>query len=190
VRPRSGSSAAAKRRRPAAPDGAPRQAGFTLIELSMVVLIIAIIASFGVPYLRSVTGVQLTASTRRLANVTRYLYAEAAFRGEVLVLNVDLDRQGWWIGELDPDTGELREDAGVLSKPVLLPEGVRLVDVALPGAGTITQGTVPVLFYPEGWADPAVFHLADDRGTAYTVRVDPLRGRGEVYDGYQDFSAG
>jgi prepilin-type N-terminal cleavage/methylation domain-containing protein len=161
------------------------QHGFTLIELSIVVLIIAIVTYFAFPRLRSLSGAELSASTRRLAQTTRYLYEEAALRGSVLTLFFDLDQQQYWVAHTEEGTGYPIEDTDLLARRVALPEGVRITDVDVPGIGTIAQGLVPARFYPEGYADQALVHLADADGHTYTVRVDPLRGRGEVLEGYQ-----
>jgi prepilin-type N-terminal cleavage/methylation domain-containing protein len=162
------------------------QHGFTLIELSIVVLIIAIVTYFAFPRLRSLSGAELSASTRRLAQTTRYLYEEAALRGSVLTLFFDLDQQQYWVAHPEEGTGYPIEDTDLLARRVALPEGVRITDVDVPGIGTISQGLVPARFYPEGYADQALVHLADADGHTYTVRIDPLRGRGEVLEGYQN----
>jgi prepilin-type N-terminal cleavage/methylation domain-containing protein len=161
------------------------ESGFTLIELSIVILIIAIIANFSLPRLRSLTGAELSAATRRLAQMTGYLYDEAGLRGTVLTLTFDLDRQEYWVTHPEEDTGLPVEDTDLLARRVQLPPDVRIADVEVPGAGKISQGVVPTRFYPEGYADRSLIHLADADGHAYTVRVDPVRGRGEVLEGYQ-----
>ena len=166
------------------------QAGFTLIELSIVILVIAIVARIAVPKIRSISGAELTAATRRLANTTRYLYDEAAVRGVVLALYFDLDRQQYWVARPDEATGLLVEDEDILGRRVALPRDVRIVDVFVPGAGTLSAGLVPTHFYPEGYADRSVVHLADVEGHAYSMRIDPVHGRGEVSEGYLDVGAG
>jgi general secretion pathway protein H len=167
--------------------GARSDRGFTLIELTIVVFIIAIVAGIAIPRLRDVTGVELTSTTRRLSNTVRYLYEEAALRGLPYALVFDLDSQTYWVSKLDSETGEYVEDDSLLSRKVTLPDGVRVVDVILPVAGKVAAGIAPTHFYPEGFADESVVHLADERDHAYTLRIDPVRGRGEVYDGYKEF---
>jgi len=164
--------------------------GFTLIELSIVIFIIAIVARIAIPRLRSITGAELTAATRRLGHMTRYLYEEAALRGAVLELTFDLDRQEYWVGHAEEGTGLVVEDTDLLARRVRLPPDVRIADVFVPGVGTFAQGTVLTRFYPEGYADRSVIHLTDDGGHAYTVRVDPVHGRGEVSEGYHDAAGG
>jgi prepilin-type N-terminal cleavage/methylation domain-containing protein len=162
---------------------AQAEAGFTLIELSIVVLIIAIVARIAIPRLRSLTGAELTATTRRLANTTRYLYEEAALRGTVLTLYFDLDRQEYWVAHAEEDTDTLVEDTDLLARRVTLPPDVRIADVVVPGVGKFDQGLVSTRFYPEGYADRSVIALVDDEGHSYTLRIDPIRGRAEISEG-------
>jgi prepilin-type N-terminal cleavage/methylation domain-containing protein len=162
-----------------------RERGFTLIELSIVILILAIVARFAIPKIRSITGAELGATTRRLAQTTHYLYEEAALSGATYTLYLDLDRQEYWVERADPLTGESVEDADLLARRVRLPPDVRIADVGVPGAASRSAGVVPTRFFPEGYADGSVIHLRDSEGHAYTLQIDPLRGRGEVYEGYR-----
>ncbi len=161
--------------------------GFTLIELSIVILIIAVVTRFAVPKLRSITGAELGASTRRIANTAHYLYEEAALRGTVLTLYIDLDRQQYWVGEDDDSADPEGDPSDPIERRHELPDGVRITDVIIPGAGKVSAGLVPSRFYPEGYADDSIIHLEDAEGHNYTVRIDPIRGRGEVSDGYRSF---
>jgi prepilin-type N-terminal cleavage/methylation domain-containing protein len=163
------------------------RAGFTLIELSIVIFIIAIIATIAVPRIRDVMRTELGSTTRRLSNASRFLYEEATLRGTVLALVVDLERQAYWVARVDPATGELQPDDDLLSKPVIMPPDVRIADVVLPSVGKLSQGVASTYFYPEGWADAAVIHIVDRNRDAYTVRIDPVRGKGEVLEGYKEF---
>ncbi len=160
--------------------------GFTLIELSIVILIIAIVTSIALPRLRSVTAAELSAAARRLSATTRYLYEESALRGAPLVLFFDLDHQEYWVAHSEEGTGQLVEDTDLLARRVRLPPAVRIADVFVPGTGTFSEGLVPTRFYPEGYADRSVVHLVDDDGHAYTLQIDPVRGRGEVSEGYRE----
>jgi len=184
------------RRSPALSTGptrtSPRQrtgsAGFTLLELSIVILILAIAASFVIPRLRDAQSTALAASAARLATTARLLYEEAAFRRTPMRLNLDLDKQVYWVTVFrdDLDTPEFVPDTAMLTRPVALPDAVAFADVVLPALGTVTEGVVFAQFFPEGYADALLVHLMNRRNEYATMAIEPLTGRTRVGDGYID----
>jgi general secretion pathway protein H len=166
-------------------------AGFTLLELSIVLLILAIAATFVIPRLRNADSAALQSSAARLATTVRYLYAEAAFRRRPMRLNLDLDKQAYWVTVLndDPDEPEFVVDGSPLSRPTVLHDAVAFADVVLPALGTVEEGVVFAQFLPEGWADPLVVHLKGARNEYATLAIDPLTGRTRVGEGYIELGA-
>jgi len=160
--------------------------GFTLIELSIVLLILAIAVSFLVPRLRNVDNAALTSSAARLATTSRYLYEEAAFRRRPMRLNFDLDKHRYWVTVLndDPTDPEFVLEDGELARPVILPGTVTFADVALPATGVLHEGIVYAEFQPEGYVDPLVVHLTNARHEFATLAIDPLTGRTRVAGEY------
>jgi general secretion pathway protein H len=160
--------------------------GFTLLELAIVLLILGIAASFVVPRLRSTDDVALQASAERLASTARWLYEEAAFRRLPMRLNVDLDKQVYWVTVFNDDLEqpEFVVDGSPLAQPVALPDAVAFVDVVVPAVGMVEEGIVFAEFSPEGWADALVVHLEGRRGGRATLAVEPLTGRARVAEGY------
>ncbi len=168
---------------------ATRAAGFTLLELSIVLLILAIAASFVIPRLRSADSAALTSGAARLATTARYLYEEAAFRRRPMRLNLDLDKHAYWVTVLndDPDDPQFVPDDSLLTRPTALPASVAFVDVVLPALGVVRDGLVFAQFFPEGYADPLVVHLTNARHEFATLALEPLTGRTRVADTYVDF---
>jgi prepilin-type N-terminal cleavage/methylation domain-containing protein len=160
--------------------------GFTLLELSVVLLILGIALSFLAPRLRDPEGMALASSTARLATAARYLYDEAAYRRVPMRLNLDLDHQTYFVTELgsDPDKIEFVPTRSPLARPVALPDSVAFRDVVLPAVGVVTEGTVFAQFSPEGWADPLVVHLRSRSGRETTMAIEPLTGRTRIADAY------
>ena len=163
-----------------------RSSGFTLIELAVVLLILGISASFLVPRLRDPEATALVSSAERLATTARYLYDEAAYQRLPMRLNLDLDRQTYFVTVLggDADAPEFVPVESSLARPVVLPDSVAFRDVVLPAVGTVTEGIVFAQFSPEGWADPLVVHLRGRSGGDATMAMEPLTGRTRVADRY------
>jgi general secretion pathway protein I len=147
--------------------------GFTLIELTIVIFVIAIVSAITVPRLRGLAAVELSATTRRLSNTTRFLFEEAAFQSTTYALNLDIGNQAYWVTRFDRESGEFVEDPSILTRRVALPRDIRMVDVVLPAYGKLDGGIAIAFFYPEGFADPAVIHLIDthdtDRAAGFTL---------------------
>ena len=138
---------------------------------------------------RSPTGPAL----RRLATTARLLYEEAAFRRAPMRLNLDLDKQVYWVTilDLDADGGpDFVPDTTPLARPVALPDAVAFADVVLPALGTVREGVVFAQFLPEGYADPLVVHLTNRRSEYATLAVEPLTGRTRIGEGYLELETG
>ena len=162
------------------PPSESRAHGFTLIELTIVLLILGIAASFVIPRLRDADSTALTSSAARLATTARYLYEEAAFRRRPMRLNLDLDKQAYWVTVLndDPDDPQFVVEDSPIARPVALPRAVTFADVVLPVLGTVHEGLVFAQFLPEGYADPLVVHAAErhSRIGEGRERVEPAGG--------------
>ena len=162
--------------------------GFTLLELTVVLFIVGLLLVIVVPHLGDVGGARLEATAKRLAAVVRYLSGEAALQNRPYRLNYDLDKHTYWITVLTPtaDGAEFQEDESLLSRPVQLPQAITFADVQAPGIGRVSTGHVYTHFLPQGYTDPTLIHLRDQRSHVMTVFIPPLTGEARVYDGYID----
>lgn len=179
---------AALSRHPSLKPQAPNPNGFTLLELTVVLFIIGLLIVAIVPRFGDITGARLNTSARRLAAVVRYLSGEAALRNRPYQLHYDLDKQEYWVTALVPtqDSAEFKFDSSPLSRPVQLPPAVTFADVQTPGVGRVSTGRISTYFHPQGYADPTVIHLRDQRARAVTILIPSLTGEARVYEGYVD----
>lgn len=161
-----------------------KEAGFTLIELAVVVLIIALLSSLTIPMVTGFGQDRLESSARRLAGSVKYLYNESALKKREyrLVFNLDEGTFGAkyidFKGELVPAEGRWQEQR--------LKGDVRIRDVDVTGRGKVTSGEATTIIRPVGWLEETVIHLQED-DRMMTVRLMPFTGQSEIYEGYREF---
>lgn len=169
--------------------GVSSNAGFTLVELIMVILVIGIMLAVTMP---RVGGVFERQQLRRTVNVlrgtVRYLQARAALTKRVYRLIVDLDQHVLSVCYLTAEgcqpepTRELRD--------YVVPDAVHILDVVTPQGEKIREGQAMTHFHPTGLAEPSMIHLEGSYAQRLTVLIEPLAGRIKVFDGYVEPESG
>ncbi|MGH7986065.1 MAG: pilus assembly FimT family protein [Candidatus Binataceae bacterium] len=160
--------------------------GFTLIEIAVVLFIIGLVMTLAMPYFGSLQRASLRSQAHQLAVRASYLYEEAAAQKVVLRINFDLTHNTYFVTRMDPFAPRpiYVAETGLAGQRVQLPPNVRIVDITVEGLGTFKRGMVQCQFYPSGYADGAVIHMADEHGDAYTLNINPLTGRVSAMRGY------
>ncbi len=194
------------------------EAGFTLIEMVVVLLLAALVITLAVPQFKARTDADLKHSALKLAATIEYTFNQAAFRRETYRLHYDLGSSRYWLDKFvdpaaeaaakagnaeplgeqaetpPPDEGDA--DAGqphyvvdrrILSQPVTLPDGVQITDVTTQYLESTSEGEAFTHFFPDGYVEPTVVHLADRNKKEYTLYVSPLSGKVKVLAGRREF---
>jgi prepilin-type N-terminal cleavage/methylation domain-containing protein len=158
-------------------------AGFTLLEISLVLVIITVVLALVLPRLQDSGHTELQAQAHRLQSMFRLLRSEAVLNGAAYRLNYDLDQQRYFI-TVDEPSGDI-DALGMLARPSTLADPVAITDIVLPTlVGKVAQGQIYTVFYPDGSIDRTVIHLGNGR-EFYTVYLD-LMNRLRMEPGYHE----
>ena len=163
-------------------------AGFTLIEILLVVFLLGAFLSVAAPGLFGTDDMSLRRASRGLVTTIRHLYARAAFEKRVYRLSFDVDSGEYWTEVLVGNRFAAEGDSVPGKRK--LPAGVSFADVQTERTrGKVTSGREAfILFLPTGFVDPAVVHLAAGRDGFYTLSTSPHTGVARVFDEYVEFS--
>lgn len=159
--------------------------GFTLLELAVVIFVMGLMLMIALPYFGGIKSEQLRGAARQLAGRATYLFEQASAQKVVIRLVFDLNRNAYHVMVLDPYSARpaFRPDHSPGDASVFLPPDVYIRNVTVEGIGTYSHGAVACQFYPEGYADATLIHLADTSGDVITLGLSPLTGRVRIANG-------
>ncbi len=153
--------------------------GYTLIELSVVVFLIALMLSLSVPRIRdTLFADNLKAATRRLAGASRELKNEAIREHVDYILHLDISAPGFWTYSADTTAEKLAE---IRKRAVRFADGVTISGFIRPGQEKINEGDVEIRFHREGYIEPAVVYLTEGE-RSFTIVFHPFLDRVTVYE--------
>jgi prepilin-type N-terminal cleavage/methylation domain-containing protein len=150
-----------------------RSAGFTLLELMMVVLVIALVLSVSYPSLsRGSTALHLRATGRDVLNIFRYAREKAVT--EQTGMKITVDRQNQQL--------VLSDNLGDGKRSYAPPNDVKIERITLAGE-EIVDGPMVVRFLPNGGSDSAEVLLRSRTGLFLRVLTDPITGGARIESG-------
>jgi general secretion pathway protein H len=159
--------------------------GYTLIELSVVVLLIGMMLLIAIPRVRdTLLNDDLLAAARQIIGASRELRNEAVREQVDYILHLDLNQPGFWTYSADT-TGEKR--AEIRKGAVRFPEAIRIAGVRHFEEIRKTEGEADVRFFRKGYTEPTVIHLTKEDRTL-TLVFNPFLPAVSVYDKYLDFT--
>jgi prepilin-type N-terminal cleavage/methylation domain-containing protein len=167
-----------------------RSAGFTLLEIMVVIIIIGTIMAIAIPKMNDMFETNLKSTIRKLAGAVQFCFNESVIKQTPLRLNFDLVTGEYWLSYLSVNgqTGEFVDTPNEMFDHQKLPSGVFLKDMATPHSQEKrTEGTDFISFFPTGYAEKAVLHLSSRDGRVFTLVVKSMTGRLTVYDREIDF---
>jgi prepilin-type N-terminal cleavage/methylation domain-containing protein len=152
------------------------QAGFTLLELLLVLLILAVVVGMSIPRFRhTFRYLQLQLFASDVARVFTYANRRAVARGETLRIHFDVEGRRFWLlraTEASPGV-EFERIAGKLGR-----------GLSVPGAIFLDSRAREVTFYPDGRADPFEMLIIEDQEERYRLVTDAWTGRVKLLESH------
>jgi prepilin-type N-terminal cleavage/methylation domain-containing protein len=191
-----------------------RRAGFTLIEIIVVVALIAVISIIALPSVSSYFQVSMESASRKMASTFKEAYNAAAITGNVYRLAYDLKAGEYWVESGPPntllDTKESLEkaesrrrfgikdedkpkslfsmDKSVTRKKIALPSGVKFEDVITQQSKDPLTAPTTLLAYthifPQGLTEQSIVHLTDTSNHHASLVFTSIGGRTDLYQRY------
>jgi prepilin-type N-terminal cleavage/methylation domain-containing protein len=168
--------------RPVKPGLTSHPRGFTLIELTMVILIIGFLLSLTVPRLRDVVLTDNLKTTVRILTATiRQLRYQAIKDHTEYFLKFDFGSNRFLTDS--PYMSE-EERAVAIKNSFSPPSDVRVIDICFKGEEKKTSGEISISFSKEGYISPGVIHLVSEDGRRFTLSLSPFLGSVNALEGY------
>jgi general secretion pathway protein H len=152
-----------------------RCAGFTLLELIMVIVVIALSIAISFPALsRGTAALHLRSAGRDVLNVLRYAREKA----------ITEQREMHFVAEKQGRQVVLTDELGEGGKPHALPRDI-VVDSVFAGGEEIREGPLVIRFLPNGSSTPATIVLKSSAGGYLRIATDPITGGARILVGQE-----
>jgi len=163
--------------------GIKKSEGFTLIELTIIIVILGVMLSLIIPRLGELGEANLKRSARHLTGMIRFLRDESQATKAVYRLRFDVQEGRYWaeVMTLTSDrTVEFLKYSSAMGSEGSLSGQTTFRDVKVAGHPDDPY----IQFTPDGWVENALIHLRDGDEKDFTLLVNPLMGTTELLEGY------
>ncbi len=179
--------------------GRRREAGFTLVELVVVIVLIGLMAMVTVTKLDFlVPKYRLRGAAREVGSVLGLGKAHAASSGKDVYFEVDLSHGEYWLLAPFPKQ-EVGDDVNtdVSARPLeyqaifqrSLPDGVQFTDVVLGDKDKTTEGRSRARLSALGSSSHLILNLRNDEGKESSLKMNGFTGVISYADGRQEAEA-
>jgi len=151
--------------------------GFTLLELTLVMFFMAIIAGLSTPFVMSTLDrMELQTSARKVASTLRYARSEAITSKKPVIFSGNLERNQFWVTK-----GYKNETPKITS----LIDPIRLDHFISEGEDNFFKDDeFTVTFFPQGNSSGGLIgmNINEPRGSGnyYAISIDPITGKTKI----------
>jgi len=165
--------------------------GFSLVEITIVIVLIALLATMAVPTLSSLVGADLRSNTNQLRGFMREAYTSAALSGKQYRIVFLIDKRTYWVEEKrqpevvkkgEPTFKRVPDPFGARRK---LPETLRFIEVYTDTMEEpVRKGVAFINFFPGGYMDEGHVSLGNLREPPRVMSLvtEPLTGESVIED--------
>lgn len=163
-------------------DPRARRGGFTIIELSIAIFIIAIIVAVTMPnFVRSYNAELLNATGRNVATSCEFAKLNAVLHQRNVAVYIDMDKQTIWLMQFAAGADHDESTSQIL-KTIQVSPHIALFSAQLGDQQPQQKGQVEVTFYPNGTCDAfAVTFRGVEKGSGLEIIVDPVTCKGMLW---------
>ncbi len=158
--------------------------GYTLIELSLIILLIGVILVFVLPKLDNLGDAKLRTTARQLAGKIQSLYDESVLKKKPYQLVFDITNRTYSFSEMNEEESSVISDS---AHETTLSDKVYIKDIVMEADGKITEGKVVIRFYPDGYVEKNTIHISDGKKD-FTLLTAPLTGKVKISEGYVEIT--
>ena len=163
-----------------------KSGGFTLIELTIVIIIAGLMLSITVPVVRdTLLHDNLKTVSRKLVATITWLRNKSVSEYKDHILMFKIDKPGrYWHESSDMSESEL---LSVREGAKTLPDDVRILDIDYYGAEKKVEGETGIRFSKKGYVGYTLIHLTDKTDRKFTLVIEPFLGKVKIMEDYLNF---
>ncbi len=159
--------------------------GFTLLELMVVLVIVALTAAFVVPRLGGpLSRLGALSAAKKTGASLRYARSRAASEKKAYKVVFDTDKNFLTISPFYEESGREKTDDSKKSfnKSYKLPKGVFFEELIDSHDRYADSGEFTMVFFPNGGSSGGKIIIRDEKNRRFTIEVDPISGAVRLVD--------
>lgn len=163
-----------------------RNAGFTLIELIVVMALVSLFLLLTIPRFQdALLTNENQKNCRWIMGTIRDLKRRAVEENKGFALHIDVDTRTFWITD-----ESMSDESRLVAKQdgFVLTESLRVLDVEFPKEEKVTAGRADIFFYKSGYSDKALIHLEGEDAGRLSFLIEPFLTAVKLYPHYAGFN--
>jgi len=147
-------------------------AGFTFVELLIVVILLSVVSALSIPNFRNTYyNFLLSDTSHNLTYLMRYAQASAIAERANFRLNFDSEYNKYWLTKSTEEEGDFVRISGKFGKAFDLSDNI-----------AVKADSMTINFYPDGKIDRTSIYLSNVNDKFYTITTEGQSGYVQEYD--------